>query len=376
MAGILINYKNINDGMPIYTKLSKPSRESGVNIGIIMIIDTDTLKDLENIKDNERLKYVGSNLFPSKVRYHCFIYFNQKICLLTLECEKYLPIVLNLLNRHLSQKLILWINLGFENKNTIKSFVKHGFHSPYITEKTPFGVKISHSIALCRNNTVYDGECEFPTFQEINYLIEQYNNGHPSCNVYAKLSKQAYHSLINLCKTKQKEISGELYPEDIIKYNGKTIFVIGLNNNSLFSGEDEKVIVQPTRYSFHSHPQVAYERHNIEKAWPSVYDYLACVKLGDKCIFHCVVTLEGIYVITVNHNHKLSIDDIEREYDISHHIDMTPEEYVYKVNKISPYFKVFFLTSPGYFFKVYYQKTGLSCIATQKIIEKYKKLNE
>jgi hypothetical protein len=91
------------------------------------------------------------------------------------------------------------------------------------------------------------------------------------------------------------EISGKL---KLRKKNG--IYELYLGKISKGNGSETDFI--NSEYTFHTHPTEAYIEYNCELGWPSSDDYMAFVDgfLNFTCIFHCVVTLEGIYIINID----------------------------------------------------------------------------
>ena len=94
----------------------------------------------------------------------------------------------------------------------------------------------------------------------------------------------------------EKEISGSLK----IKFNkNKNIYEVSLGKFS--KGEIEECDLVETMYNFHTHPQKAYDIYNTSVGWPSESDFktfMYCF-FQYKNILHCVLSLEGIYVITI-----------------------------------------------------------------------------
>jgi hypothetical protein len=247
---------------------------------------------------------------------------------------------------------------------------------------------------LTRQNIPSDPDTSVATLNKVLYAIEQYKNNGQSCYLFAKLSPRAIGFLkeapkigISVEGNSQKELTGELYVKDVIHENGKFIYIIDIDKNSIESGSQENVDVSATRYNFHSHPHEAYVRHSVEKAWPSVTDYLGYYKLGNNTIFHCVATLEGVYVLSFSPHwgsklKKVSGKFIDKNFEIDHKEPYTPEEYVQKVNGIlykgHPIFEVKYFPwqNVDSVFKVFYAQTGSSCLPSEQIVEKYKKIHQ
>jgi hypothetical protein len=186
-------------------------------------------------------------------------------------------------------------------------------------------------------------------------------------------------------KKSQKELTGELYVKEVVKDTNGFVYIIDINKNSITSGEEENVNVSPTRYNFHSHPHEAYVRHSVDKAWPSQTDYLGYHKLGQNTIFHCVATLEGVYILSFgaywgSHLKDVSRSFIGKHYDIDHKEKYTPEEYVEKINSImykgKPIYELRYFPweKAGSVFEAYFPQINSSCLMSQKIVENYNKV--
>lgn len=326
------------------------------------------------------------------------ISINKKICSITSDCFKHLHIILRTLFTELSPEILIWVSVNLKDNNfteILKKFVENGFNSPHISTINPFKKNIEASIVLCRQNIPSDPHISNMTFNKIYYCLQQYKSGLKNCFIIAKLSTNAIHFLKESSKKgftlnsdgkkTQKELTGELYVKNILNKNKNIVYIIDIQRDSIRSGEEESVSVSPTRYNFHSHPEEAYVRHSVKTAWPSVTDYLGYLKLGENTIFHCVATLEGVYILSFSEYwclniKKISKNFIEKNFDIDHNEDYTPKTYVKKVNSILykkyPIFniKFFYWKESNKEFKIYFSKTGNSCLPSQQIIEKYKKI--
>ena len=112
------------------------------------------------------------------------------------------------------------------------------------------------------------------------------------------------------------EVSGELNlvkSHDTIfnKYNKrcnciKKIFynVYNITTSNVSDGNSDNAKMVESRFNFHVHPESAYKMFNCELGWPSKDDYITFLQtfLKYDTAFHCVISVEGIYVISVNAN--------------------------------------------------------------------------
>lgn len=220
------------------------------------------------------------------------------------------------------------------------------------------------------------------------YALEQYDK--PFCTMKCKFSKSAIRTLKNIPlkegfttanKTTQNEISGSIVIREIEGISASANISNTNVSNIVFTldvgkqitiGENESVDVIPTRYNYHSHPKQAYVKNSVKNAWPSLADYFGYLSLGNRTIFHCVVCLEGIYIMSfgpywVNRLNELDKKFITKNYDYDDIDNITPYQYVSKINKIvykkHPIFNVTFLCwdMASSIFSVSYMKTGLNC---------------
>jgi hypothetical protein len=309
---------------------------------------------------------------------HYFVLYNDRKCVIKITCKsKDIREIVKILVNKFGNKMVYWVSVSLKQDNCIvciTNFIENGFTNVYITDKTPFGKKIEHSIALERIGKTKNKEDR--ELLNALYVLQQYKK--KDCSVYTRFSSHALSFLKNCCTngTNQKELGGALYIENIENDGGdKYVYVIGVDEDNIKTGNEESVDILPTRYNFHSHPRDAYIRHSVKNAWPSSTDYNGYYNLGNKTIFHCVTTLEGIYIISfgtywVNNLKDISKKYIEDNYDIEHKEKYTPQEYVKKVNNLkykghSIYnVKFFDWNNSKTIFSVTYKKDGLNCFAS------------
>jgi hypothetical protein len=402
MSAILIDYSKILEKKhPLFSLLSPPPSPSrGFYPGLIIITENEIFRKLSDLKPgSERVNFIKSTEFTESIISHYYVMYNQKrgICILETDCENYLPSILTALFTGLPPDTLLWVGIeifGAEFTDILDTFITNGFNSPYVSLISPMFNDINPSVSLCRQNIPSDPNISKATFNKVMYAIQQYEKDGKSCYLYAKFSKRAIGFLkeaskmgvtITNGKESQKEITGELYVKDVKQEGGKFVYIIDIDTRSVESGEEENVNVSATRYNFHSHPHEAYVRHSVDKAWPSVTDYLGYHQLGVNTIFHCVATVEGLYVMSFSSYWgsrlgKVSRKFIDKNFEIDHKEPLTPQEYVKKINSIlfkgHPIFEVkFFIWDRcDSVFGVFFPEIGSSCLPTQKIVEKYNRL--
>jgi hypothetical protein len=276
-------------------------------------------------------------------------------------------------------------------KPRIDELVKHGFGSPYITNKDPKGAPIPLGLAM---STVTKTDPE-SVARECEYVISQY--GSEYCHMHCAFTEDAVDFLRSLSHSghtkntdgsvSQKEVAGMLRVDKVVDcYSAKAcapgdvVFIIGVDTKTIEHGGEEDVNIAPSRYNFHSHPKEAYVRHSVHTAWPSNTDYLGVLQLQDSTIFHCVATLEGLYIISFENqieNNDANRKEVRAKFKFEHTLKLTPDEYIGKVNRIRingtvvynvKYFK---WDSAQSIFGIKYGKDGHNCFANSKTIENY-----
>lgn len=336
---------------------------------------------------------------------YSIIYYdpNKDVCIIDYLFYKHLNDILISIFTKFNEKTLVCTHIPFDLNNFSELrdiFLKAGFNSPYVSNIEIIDGKIDPSVFLIKNNIPNGNWTPEMTIKKIDYAINQYRLGEKQCFLHAKLSQNAIsflekswkigHVLESNGKHTQRELTGELYVSDIIYHDKKHIYIIDIDRNSIKKGKEEEVSVSPTRYNFHSHPKDAYINYNVSYAWPSLTDYLGYLKLGNKTIFHCVASLEGLYVISFSKYWCSRIDDkrlkkfINKKYDIDIvKKEYNPESYIAYVNnqiKLDDHkifdVKFFKWEKSSDIFEVFYAKNGVSCLPSQDIVEKYSRIHE
>ena len=235
---------------------------------------------------------------------------------------------------------------------------------------------------------------------ELKYIKSQYNK--KNCKIFAKLSPRSVKYLKIFTKPSpslnkdgsmtQKEFSGALKIGNIIEQKGQIVFEMMSDKESIKEGIEEEVDAVWDRYNFHTHPKEAYVRNGVTNGWPSSQDFIGFFELNHYTIFHIVVTIEGIYVISFSpewissenkYKHKKVVKFIDKHYDIDHKKDITKKKYVDIINNIkykkTPIFMInyFSWNNATNVFPVFYEKKGINCVATEElnnIIDNYLKV--
>jgi hypothetical protein len=402
MKSVIIDYKNIiKKDSELSKKIKIPEKfGKGFEPVLILILENDSEKRLsEKSPGKDRVEYINNS--TDFVNYY-YIYFNpkRKIIFLGSDILKYLEIILSSLFTGMDTTSLLIVNIPLESKNfndTVDAYIDFGFSFPHIETTTPMLSEIKPSLILSKRNIKekdIDNSKKTLIKNKLQYILSQYekNNG---CELWSKLSdralnflKEASHLGIVIEKNgdkSQREISGELFVKGIDKDVNRFIYIIDIDKSSVESGEEENVNVKGTRYNFHSHPKEAYVRHSVHNAWPSVTDYMGYLHLGSNTIFHCVATLEGLYIISFSKYwgerlKEVSKKFVDKNFEIDHKEPITPKQYVETVNNILykgyPIYEVKYFPwkEAGQVFKVSFSRTGKTCLATEKCVQNYKKI--
>jgi ribosomal protein S6E (S10) len=292
-----------------------------------------------------------------------------------------------------SKMATIWIGVDVRNISKYEDIlVKCGFSNPYICKKSVLGYTFQgFGVGMYKKNIGNDKIDVLSNKNEITYVMNQFRSNKNKCGISSRFTTRTINKFkklpyIGFTKNKdgsksQKEIGGNLVVNNIVKIEGKIVYIMDIDNNSIDLGENEEVSLNGTRYNFHSHPKEAYDRHGVTKGWPSSHDYIGFTDLVET-IYHCVVTIEGVYVISFNKEWKGKIDKkfIEKRYSINQSDPMSPTEYAKKINGIiykkkSPIFSVKYISweNCSDIFTIYYSHDGVSCIPTEKSYIEYEK---
>lgn len=185
----------------------------------------------------------------------------------------------------------LWLGLRFDNPHwdqVLKLYSDNGFIVDKISCITPrnvyvnfyflsmiHSVKNSNTISLANDIRNY-----FLTF--VDPILIPFNlelNKH-MCNIIREK--------LNL----EREIGGSFdYKQDQ--------FNVEINGFNSVSGEEANVYIPKSRYNFHTHPEICYNKSGCHSGWPSSDDMNVILSTYD-IHMHFVFTKEGIYSIQIS----------------------------------------------------------------------------
>lgn len=333
------------------------------NTGIIFIISTKVYNKLKSLpKSNmgkKRIDYVNSDKFNESVIASYSITYNKSKNTCSFDepmgimGDSHSKLILNTLLKYLPANTNIYVSVH-DDKEVIDSYERFGFEKHgNIGKKT---------VVLYRKNIP---------------LSTMYKN---ICKIYARFSNQTLNRLKNLNNPSQKnELSGSL---SISNIKNKNVLELTVNAENISHGKAEEVNAVISRYNFHTHPKQAYINNNVINGWPSSQDAIGFLTLNHRTVFHTVVTLEGIYIISfseewINKNgvknvNKISDKWVNDNYDIDHLENITPHEYIKRINKIR--YKNVQLLDYKYMpwnkatkiFSVFYSKINNKCLATDE----------
>ena len=393
MPGLLIDVDKLEKyGMDNLINFFVKVPKTQNNVGVVFIINQNIMDNLK--KMNNKITYLNSFDFINNIKHTYFVVYDKKKNLIEMRYSTpYLDDILHALLLYTPIGTTIWT--GIINSNITDKYLKVGFNHPYITDKSPLGYKFSKSgLAFYKENIPRDKVDLYSAKNMLKYIEDKQQDR--KCFLYVRFTPNAIRylyrlnkptaSIIKNKKLYEKELAGSLKVRKVVNINGKIVFELSADPKSVKSGLEEEVDAVWSRYNFHTHPKKAYVNHNVTNGWPSSQDYLGFVQLNKDTIFHTVVTLEGIYIISYNPEWKGKVERIDhnyilKHYDINHNKNISYEQYVNIINNKKykrgpPLFVVKYIPWDGdtsQVFPIFYAKTGGNCLATDEVFDNYKK---
>ena len=379
MKGILIKKRDFElfGNKDILKKIGiNNTPKTDKDIGIILIIPEDQFNILNNKKDG---LYINSSIFIKNIKNsYCIVYDkNRKIIEIVDYINNYnnLNIVLETIHNYAPEDTFIWS--GVISKTNCNNYIKSGFDNPYIPNTTPIlKRKCDYGVAFFKYNKAQN--INRRTINNVNNKLKYiYGQTKKKCTINIQFIQKTITYLQNLNNTlSYREQAGALVVGNV---TDDIVFQLYPLQDSVMSGAEQEVDAVWSRYNFHTHPKKAYELNNVKRGWPSSQDFVGFSQLNSHTIFHTVVTLEGIYIISFNPEWDKKITKIDHKwirkyYHIDHKTNISFEEYTNRINNIKPYkntgkriFNVKYMswknaTKP---FSVYYSKTNNKCLATE-----------
>ena len=397
MSVLLIDYSKIIDKKNHYLlleKLNDKLNEKNIptntkyNLGLILFISDFEFKIFDNLpKGDEKYNYLNNNNFIESIEDFTYILHDYKTCEI-LYPVKNINLCVENIEYYLNDVKNIKITLPIKNINIILEYAKNGFGKPYIKDSKMYINRTKN------DNKVY--------YNNIQYILKEFNKKKNHCTIFAKIGEDTMTTFKEYCNTggftknknettTQKEIAGNMFVSYIDK---NLIHILDINKNSIIYGTDCGVDIVDGLFNFHSHPKDTYKKFNVKLGFPSAQDYIGFLigYIEDDTIIHFVVTLEGIYVISISiklldKNKKFKIDDLsnfiennykiyDKEKTVKEYIEFIKKiKYTNKKNKKYRLFDINFVDweEKNKILEIPYNKINNNCISCPKTKEIYEK---
>lgn len=384
MASLLINSNDLYKyNMNNLLKKTNCKKDSKNILCIILILPKSEFEYINTLeKGDTTITYMNSEKFINKILkiYKTFYSTKRNVCEIreNISNHQYLKEIVHSIRVYLPENTIIWCGLiDIENYNT---YIQEGFSHPYSCNKSPLGFEFNETgIAFIQKN-VYESQLTHSSIKnKLEYLKLTDKDIKNKCMIYIRFKPETVDYLKGMINKKyEKELSGCLLVSSIIKKDKEFIFELSSNPKSVILGVDEEVDAVWGRYNFHTHPEKAYKNHNVKNGWPSGQDFVGFLQLKNHTIFHTVVTLEGLYIISLCEKWNKNINKINKKYilknyGIDHSHDITPFEYVKIINSMEykgkQLFDIKYLewNKATSIIPIFFEKTEGSCIITDDI---------
>jgi hypothetical protein len=333
--GVLIDYENIirsNNLSNLSKLIDKKQLEYNCYNGLFIVIPKKYYDLLVSKTASEKIKYINSVKFIKNIIFCTIVNYNlkKKVCFIKNFRDKNIAhILLNTLMVYLPNDTVIMIKninnkklyneLGFEIFG--KSALKYNYHD--------VNVKVN-----ILKNFIYKPRDN----KRISTLKLRF------AKPAAKYLKNLPYSGTTINDDKslsQKEITGRFV---IKKEGGVNVIYICKN---MFKGNEETTKIVNSSYNFHLHPKEAYISNKVNLGWPSSQDMQAFLTsiFRYNTIFHVVVTMEGLYILSLykywlNKKEILESDlkslhkFIYNKYEIEQGTKIDNYKYLQTVNKV------------------------------------------
>ena len=377
MVSLLIDFKNIIHTTKHDSLLEtiQPITTTKFQLGLLLIISKQQLEKLDAInKGDDKIMYLNTPSFIKSIQGFNYIIINKEFCEIVYPRDNFISLTIETIQSNFTDITDVLVSIPIKNKGLIRKYSENQFGNPYIYDK---------NICLVRqlNNTTKTSR------NYIKYILKHTERNY--CTISVKLSDDSINYLKTLCDNidSQKEIAGNMY---VKKIDNDLVHTVEINNKSIIQGDDFGVDIVEGLYNFHSHPRNAYKKYNVKLGWPSGQDYVGFLlaSIEDGTVFHMVITIEGIYIITLTKESAVTnfLDKkigvfIKKNYNFCYKEGNTILWYLSKVNSIKyknkTLFNVQFLywTDVNKIFTLPYTKIGNNCFScgkTKQLYDKFK----
>lgn len=321
MFVIVIDVEHVVKALPEFVQKFNPQGN-----GMVVLLKNNEIDLLS--KGKERLKYLVSKDFDKNIVSLCHFTMDKKSMVCKLHQmsgnKKFFSKVVKELEKTFPQATIVF-SVDQKDKNKMELVLNEGFHSPYFCQE---------------NNVCFLKDSSSPAHlskvkNELKYMFSQKE---PVCKLNFFIHPLSAQKLYDLCQNGKKEYSGVFISTEIKDVKNKIIYELSIEENQLQDGKDESVDAIKSVFNFHTHPKKAYQRNHVRYGWPSAQDYLAYLHLAlkEKSVFHCVATLEGVYILSLNTKEIPSniIKIIKTKYKVKNQ-SIDPKGYVQYIKSIS-----------------------------------------
>jgi hypothetical protein len=391
MSSLLIDYYNVIDTKNHNLLLDKIKvkiipKKSKYKLGLILFISNKEFDIFDNLNNgDEKIKYLNDENFIKSIEDFTYILHDYKICEILYPVKK-IKLCISTIEYYLHDVEHIKITLHIKDVNIILEHANFFFGKPYIKDSKMYITRTKNDTNIYYNN--------------IKYILKEFNKKNNHCTILAKIGEDTlktfkeYSECGGFTKNKngtttQKEIAGNM----VVSYVDKQlIHILDINKDSIIYGTDCGVDIVDGLYNFHSHPKDTYKKFNVKLGFPSAQDYIGFLigYIEDNTIIHFVVTLEGIYIISISielldRNKKFNIDVICKFIENNYKINATDTEK-YNVTQYINYIKnikykkyrlfdINFLdwNEQNKILKIPYNKINNNCISCQKTKDLYEK---
>jgi len=363
---------------------SETLRHDKAMLGVILVIHNAIKEKMEKMdNDRSRIFFLNSGEFIDGIVFHSYILYRDKVrvCEIINYDEKFLEKILDAIMTGFTGDTIVCIFVPeYDDISRYNIFSSLGFKDPQIVRENLSGKRFGDDmVGMLRKNSIFE---EKGNVEDVRYVLE--NKGASVCKMKIRFSPKTVQCLKKLPDVgfefgkdgtlTQRELSGKFSLTNMGDY-----FSVNMDDNMSIGGETD-VENMTNRYNFHTHPRGAYALYKVKHGFPSAQDYksfLKCVKEFNTA-FHIIVSLEGIYVISVSADFVHSLDGlnsgiydfVSKNFEPHREINDTIEKYIFNINGVlydnKRIFDVVFLDWKNITknIRINYAKFDLTCFAS------------
>lgn len=301
MHCILLDITKLDKKSPLgkFTMNNSISIKKGYKLAVVIEFKSKkSYDDIHNIPVPDRYNYLNSTEFINSVTIITWLIAKRglkKIFILDFDDNKLKEIIYTLI-QNLPNRSIIVISSPLTDEKLIRKITTAGFSNPRVIDGNTIRFERKNDMILKFNTThIYDKVLELKYHEKNTNLVKQMKVViSPETLDYLQYITFRGRTINKNNKTSQKEVGGALQ----IQYIGSgSKYVLIHDPNKIIHGDEERINIPSSYFSFHTHPHEAYISHNVTKGWPSPSDYIAFIRNED-AIAHFVIAKEGIYTIS------------------------------------------------------------------------------